>query len=133
MRTRLITIVGFAVLPAFLLSELPAQEGAAERIGKRLDRGLEELREEVKQAWTDVRKSVDKLSVQGRVYGRLRWDKALAEEPIDVSMQDKNIVVLTGRVPDDDTRQKAIQLAKDTVGVREVVDQLQVNPPQQAR
>ena len=133
MRTRLITIVGFAILPAFLLSELPAQEGAAERIGKRLDRGLEELREEVKQAWTDVRKSVDKLSVQGRVYGRLRWDKALAEEPIDVSMQDKNIVVLTGRVPDDDTRQKAIQLAKDTVGVRDVVDQLQVNPRQQAR
>jgi hypothetical protein len=131
MRTCLALIVGVAIMPVLFPSELPAQEGAAESIGRRINRGLEELKEEVKQAWTEVRKTVDKLGVQGRVYGRLRWDKALAEEPIEVSMQDKETVVLTGRVADEQTRQKAIQLTNDTVGVREVVDQLEVEPRQQ--
>ncbi len=132
MRARLTIAVGIAIMPVLLLSNLPAQEGTAERIGKRIDQGLDELREDVQQAWTDVRKSVDKLSVQGRVYGRLRWDKALAKEPIEVDVQEKDIVVLTGRVPDQEARQKAIQLAKDTLGVRDVVDHLQVEPRQQA-
>ena len=126
MRYLLPILVGVAVVPALLLTELPAQEGTAERIGRRIDQGLEQLTEEVRQTWTEVRKSVDQLGVQGRVYGRLRWDKALAEEPIDVDVEEKSTVVLTGRVPDEESRQKAIQLAEDTVGVREVVDHLRV-------
>jgi hypothetical protein len=133
MRTCLAIIVGISIFPVFCPSELPAQEGTGESIGRRLDRGLEELKEEVKQAWTEARKTVDKLGVQGRVYGRLRWDKALADEPIDVSMEDRDTVVLTGRVANDQSRQKAMSLTKDTVGVREVIDQLQVEPRQQAQ
>ena len=128
MRPRIAIIVVSAILPALLLSELPAQEGAVEKIGRRIDQGLETLSQEVQEAWADVRKSVDKLGVQGRVYGRLRWDKSLAEEPIEVDVEGRDIVTLTGRVPDEATRQKALQLAKDTVGVREVLDRLQVNP-----
>jgi hypothetical protein len=131
MRTALSISVGIAILLA-LLSELPAQEGAAERIGRRIDRGLDELTEEVREAWTDVRKQVDELGLQGRVYGRLRWDKALAEEPIDVEVEEKDTVILTGRVPDERTRKKAVRLANDTVGVREVIDRLQVEPRRQA-
>ena len=128
MRTRKVIILASAILPVLLLSELPAQEGTAEKLGRRLDQGLEQLSQEVQEAWADVRKSVDKLSVQGRVYGRLRWDKSLAEEPIEVDVEGKDIVILAGRVPDEPTRQKAIQLAKDTVGVREVLDRLLVEP-----
>jgi osmotically-inducible protein OsmY len=109
-------------------AELPAQEGTAEQIGRRIDQGLEQLREEVQEAWGDVRARLDKLSVQGRVYVRLRWDKLLAEEPIDVSVEAKDVVTLTGRVPNEEARQKAVQLSKDTVGVRDVIDRLQVDP-----
>jgi osmotically-inducible protein OsmY len=132
MRTALSISVGIAILLA-LSSELPAQEGTAERIRRRIDEGVEKLTEEVREAWTDVRKRVDELGVQGRVYGRLRWDKALADEPIDVAVEKKSTdeqstVILTGRVNDEDARKKAIELAQDTVGVREVIDRLQIEP-----
>ena len=130
MRIALLILVGMA-MSALLLSEVPAQEGTAERIGKRIDENLKELTEEVQHAWADVRKSVDQLGVQGRVYGRLRWDKAFAKEPIDVDIDEKDTVVLTGRVPNDQAREKAIQLAQDTVGVGEVIDRLRVEPRQQ--
>jgi hyperosmotically inducible protein len=132
MRTRLIIIVGVAIIPALLLSESPAQE-AGETIGRRIDRGLDKITEEVREAWTDVRKRVDELGVQGRVYGRLRWDKALADEPVGVAVEEKDTVILTGRVPDERTRKKAVQLANDTVGVREVIDRLQIEPRPQAQ
>jgi hypothetical protein len=128
MRTRFLIVAAGAILPAVLLSELPAQEGTAEKIGRRIDRGLEQLGQEVQEAWAEVRKTVDKLGVQGRVYGRLRWDKALADEPIEVDVEGKDVVALTGRVPDEAARQKAVQLARDTVGVREVLDRLRIEP-----
>ncbi len=128
MRTAIAILLAAAFVPVLLTATSPAQEGTAEKIGRRLDEGLERLSEGVQEAWTDVRAKVDKLGVQGRVYGRLRWDKALADEPIDVDMQTKEVVVLTGRVPDNDTREKAVRLAQDTVGVSQVVDRLRIEP-----
>jgi osmotically-inducible protein OsmY len=133
MRTALSTSFVIAILLA-LVPELPAQEeGAAQRIRRRIEEGAGKLAEEVREAWTEVRKRVDELGVQGRVYGRLRWDKALADDPINVDVEkkftdDESTVILTGRVPDEHAREKALQLARDTVGVREVVDRLQVAP-----
>jgi hyperosmotically inducible periplasmic protein len=130
-RTFSITI-GIAILLA-TVSESPAQEATAERIRRRIDEGVDKLTEEVREAWAKARREVDELSVQGRVYGRLRWDKALAGEPIDVDVEQKSgdqesTVIVTGRVNDEDARKKALQLAQDTVGVREVIDRLQVEP-----
>ena len=133
MRTAFSISVGIAILLA-LPSELPAQEeGAGESIGRRIDRGLEQLTEKAREAWAKARKSVDELGVQGRVYGRLRWDKALAGEPIDVDVEkestdEESTVILTGRVPDEHARKKAIGLAQDTVGVRDVIDRLEIQP-----
>jgi osmotically-inducible protein OsmY len=128
MRTRITTFAAIGTVLALFLSDLPAQEGTAEKIGRRIDKGLEQLSQEVQEAWTDVRAKVDKLGVQGRVYGRLRWDKSLAEEPIEVDVEGKDVVVLSGRVPDEETRQKALRLARDTVGVRDVLDRLRIEP-----
>jgi osmotically-inducible protein OsmY len=133
MRTALSISVGIAILLA-LVPELPAQEeGTAQKIRRRIDEGAGKLAEEIREAWADVRKRVDELGVQGRVYGRLRWDKALADEPVGVEVEEKETVILTGRVPDERTRKKAVQLAADTVGVREVIDRLQIEPRPQAR
>jgi osmotically-inducible protein OsmY len=135
MRTALFISLGIVILLG-LPSELPAQEeGAAETIGERIDRGLERLTEKAREAWAKARKQVDELGVQGRVYGRLRWDKALADQPIDVDVEQKSgdeqsTVILTGRVPDERARKKAIELAQDTVGVRDVIDRLQIEPRQ---
>jgi hypothetical protein len=131
MRTALSISIGIAILVA-LPSELSAQEeGAGESIGRRIDRGLDKITAEVREAWAKARREVDELGVQGRVYGRLRWDKALADEPIDVAVEkestdQESTVILTGRVPNERARKKALQLAQDTVGVREVIDRLQI-------
>jgi osmotically-inducible protein OsmY len=133
MRTALYATVGITILLALPFESRAQQESTAERIRRRVEEGAGRLVEEVREVWADVRKRVDELGVQGRVYGRLRWDKALADEPIDVDVDkesddDESTVILTGRVPDEQARTKALELAQDTVGVREVIDRLQIEP-----
>jgi BON domain len=126
MRNALLAGLFGTVLFALLSAELQAQEGRAEGVGERIDRGLEQLGEKLRSTWTDIRKSVDGLGVRGRVYGRLRWDKSLADQAIDIQVQENDVVVLSGIVADEEIREKTVRLAQDTVGVREVVDQLKV-------
>ena len=121
-----IVVATAAVLPAQERSE---QDGFGERIGRTLDRGLDELGQELRQGWSQIRSTVDRLGVQGRVYGRFGWDKAIAGASIDVQVQGEDVVVLSGSVPKESARKKAIELANDTVGVREVVDKLRVEAP----
>jgi hypothetical protein len=110
------------VAAAVLLTQARAQETIGEQIGAGIDRGLSELREE----WREVRKSVEGMGVQGRVYSRLRWDKAIETGAIDIEVRATDVVVLQGTVPTAAVRQKAVQLARDTVGVASVVDQLTI-------
>ena len=102
-------------------------QGVGERLGESVDRGLSNLGQRLRKTWADIRQSVDELSVQGRVYGRLHWDKSLANAPIDITMQNENTVVLAGSVPNEAARTTAVALAQSTVGVGKVVDQLTVS------
>jgi hypothetical protein len=104
-----------------------AQPGVGERVGESVDRGLSRLGEKLRRGWADIRRSVDELTVQGRVYGRLHWDKALASAPIEISVQNENIVTLTGAAPDESARHTAVMLAENTVGVSKVIDHLTVS------
>src|SRR5687768_14766013 len=103
MRTLTTIGVGMLIMLGSFAVTLPAQqneEGLGARIGEQLDRGVERIGRQLRRSWAEIRKSVDELGVQGRVYGRLRWDKALNKASIDVQVQDENIVVLTGTVSD---------------------------------
>jgi osmotically-inducible protein OsmY len=134
MRSLIAIRVAVVIMLVGLAASLPAQEaqenddGFVERLGERFDRGVEQLGRELRRSWAEIRQSVDELSVQGRVYGRLRWDKALADETIDIDVQSDNVVVLSGMVADEPTRRKAVKLAEDTVGVRDVISRLEVTP-----
>jgi hypothetical protein len=108
-------------------SQAKAQEPQAasdESLGQKLDRGLDKLGRELRQGWADVRASIDRMGVQGRVYGRLHWDKALADAALDIEVRQDKTVVLKGSVPTETARTKAVQLAEDTTGVHAVVDEL---------
>ena len=124
-----IGIVGFLLVGTLVAQQpgAPATEGVGERLGESVDRGLNNLGEKLRKGWADIRKSVDELSVQGRVYGRLHWDKAIANAPIEISVQNENVVTLSGSVADEAARTTAVKLAQDTVGVRQVVDHLTVS------
>ena len=95
-----------------------------ETFGQKVDRGLDTLGRELRHGWAEVRASIDRMGVQGRVYGRLHWDKDLADSTIDIEVREDKSVVLKGSVPSASARSKAVQLAQDTTGVHEVVDEL---------
>jgi osmotically-inducible protein OsmY len=101
-------------------------QGVGERVGETVDRGLTNIGNRLRKTWADFRKSVDELSVQGRVYGRLHWDKAIASAPIEITVQNENVVTLSGSVSNEAARRTAVALANDTVGVRQVVDHLTI-------
>jgi hyperosmotically inducible periplasmic protein len=100
--------------------------GTAEKIGEKIDRGISQIGTEFSQAWAEVRKSVEKMGVQGRVYGRLHWDKSLENANLDIDVRDGQVVVLKGKVDNAAAKQKAEQLARDTIGVTSVVNELAV-------
>jgi hyperosmotically inducible periplasmic protein len=54
-------------------------------------------------------------------------DTSLKDLGIDVSTR-QNVVTLTGTVPSQTEKHRAIELARETEGVRSVVDRLQVQP-----
>ena len=130
-----LAIVGIAMLPLLAAEPpvttepaAPVQPGVGERVGETLDRGLTRLGDKLRKGWAEIRKSVDELGVQGRVYGRLHWDKAIGTAPIEISVQNENIVTLAGSVPTEAAHRTAVSLAENTVGVRQVVDRLTVSP-----
>ena len=132
------TLLALALIAPLFLAPAAAQQptitdpaapnqGVGERLGESVDRGLNTLGEKLRRTWADIRKSVDELTVQGRVYGRLRWDKALANAPIEVTVQNESTVVLSGTVADEAAHTTAVTLAQGTIGVGKVVDNLTVS------
>jgi osmotically-inducible protein OsmY len=61
--------------------------------------------------------------ITGRVAARLRWDKQLADTPIDVQATE-NTIELRGTVRDLEQHRRAVMLAETTVGVEGVRDSL---------
>jgi len=108
------------------LTQPPQQPGTATQIGEKIDRGLTQIGTELSQAWAEARKSIEKMGVQGRVYGRLHWDKALDGAKLEISVRDNQVVVLSGHVATAAAKQKAEQIANDTIGVNSVVNELSV-------
>jgi osmotically-inducible protein OsmY len=124
-RIGIIALMGVLCTSPFLAAT--AQEGVGERIGEKLDRGLSQLRSELRDEWSQLKRSVERMGVHGRVYSRLRWDKAIEGTAIDIEVREESVVVLRGEVRSAAAKEKAVQLAQDTVGVNEVVDQLTVS------
>ena len=88
----------------------PNPQGVGERVGESVDRGLTNIGNKLRKTWAEFRKSVDELSVQGRVYGRLHWDKAIGSAPVEITVQNENVVTLSGSVPTEAARHKAVSL-----------------------
>ncbi|XZE56449.1 BON domain-containing protein [Planctomycetaceae bacterium SH139] len=103
-----------------------AQEGIGERLGAQLDRTINRLSNEFQENWQALQKMVDRMGVHGRVYSRLKWDKALVDAKLQLEVESEGVVVLNGTVPNVAAKTKAIALAKETVGVDRVVETLKV-------
>ncbi|MFN4259445.1 MAG: BON domain-containing protein [Gemmataceae bacterium] len=67
----------------------------------------------------------EETTLAPRVRARLRWDKTLAGQQIDVHAHGGH-VTLQGSVATDNQRQRAVDLAQSTEGVVAVTDQLKL-------
>jgi osmotically-inducible protein OsmY len=136
-----VTVAGLLTTAALLTYRAEAQEPAQQpttgrRIGEKFDEAAAAIRRDVDKAGDAVRESFHKakasinaMGIEGRVYGRLHWDKALEGASIDVTAARDGTVTLTGTVANAPAKAKAVKLAGDTVGVTRVVDQLAAAAP----
>lgn len=106
-----------------------AQEGVGQKIGRKVDQGVNAIGSTVEEGWQDVKAKANRMGVSGRVYARLHWDKALQSATLDIEVRGDGIVTLKGSVADDEAKHTAERLASDTVGVTKVVSELAVAPP----
>lgn len=122
-------LIGISPLFRTSQSSTKAQEGIGERLGQKLDVQLDRLGSELREGWASLQQSVDRMGVQARVYSRLRWDKQIATTDFEIDSADGGVVTLRGQVRTAAAKVKAVDLARDTVGVERVVDQLTVSNP----
>jgi osmotically-inducible protein OsmY len=119
-------------------AQQPQDDGPAERAGEQIDKAGQNLKKKLQQAGDSIRnqfeqarRSVHSMSIESRVYGRLHWDKALQGSTLNLEMKN-GIVTLQGSVPNSEAKLKAVELARDTVGITQVIDQLAIQPPPQS-
>ncbi|MFO0888532.1 MAG: BON domain-containing protein [Isosphaeraceae bacterium] len=125
-----------AVIAGGVLAGQPAQEQgpverAAERLeeaGKSVKRGLKDASDRIRGQFASARDSIHSMGIEARVYGRLHWDKLLTNSVLEVEINN-GVATLRGSVASAKAKARAVELAKETVGITEVVDQLAVQPP----
>jgi hypothetical protein len=78
----------------------------------------------VAHGWEAIRGSWSEATLDSRVATRLHWDKHLAEVEIQVDSPSPGVVRLQGALPDVSQRTRAMEIARSTLGVEKVVDNL---------
>ena len=113
-----------------------AQEPSTGRkVGEKIDGAVQDIKSGFRKAgnvtkeqFAKAKMSVHNMGVESRVYGRIHWDKALNDALIELTTTEDGVITLSGTVADSKAKTRAVELAKDTVGVTKVVDQLAIRP-----
>ncbi len=71
-----------------------------------------------------IRGGFSEFALDTKVAARLRWDQQLDGMPIQVAGTKPGVVKLMGTVTGFEAHQRAVQLAKSTSGVVDVIDEL---------
>ena len=101
----------------------PVGQGLSEA-GKAVKRGFQSAGQAVSTSFQKTKTSVNNMEVVSRVYSRLHWDKMLVGSAMEIEVQAGGVVILSGVVPSEAAKNKALSLASETVGVLQVVDKL---------
>jgi len=134
-RVLVVPVVGLALLAAgrSASAQEPEPKTTTEKIKESvggavqsLKKGAASAEEAIKNQYARAKDAVVKMGIEGRVYARLHWDKALANSKIELSAPKPGVIALNGSVADAKAKAKAIELTTDTVGVTEVLDHLTI-------
>jgi hyperosmotically inducible protein len=91
-----------------------------------IKKGAASAEEAVREQYLRARSAVTKMGIEARVYARIHWEKALATSKVDLAAPKEGVIALNGTVVDERARAKAVELARDTIGVTQVIDNLTV-------
>lgn len=134
LRVFIVPVVGLILLAGSWATRAQEPKTTGEKIKEKvggavdsLKRGAVSAEEAIKNQYGRARDAVTKMGVEGRVYARLHWDKALVGSKVELSAPKVGVITLTGTVLDAKARAKAVELTTDTVGVTEVIDMLTVS------
>ncbi len=83
--------------------------------------GLAGKDSKIARRWNALRADLDEMALDARISARLRWDQALKDSQITVSAKGGQ-VELKGSIKDLNQKQRAVDLARSTTGVENVVD-----------
>ena len=128
-------IIPLAALLALGWASAGSAQGTGKKVGEKLDEvgreikgGLGRAGDAAKEQYGRAKQSVQNMSVEARIYGRIHWDKALNDALIDLTVTSDGAVTMTGSVADAKAKARAVELARETVGVTKVVDTLAIRP-----
>jgi BON domain len=102
--------------------------GSVRGAGRTMARSFRYTAATIRDCLTSDHSSVRKLGLGQHIETRLWQDKRLVADEILVEIEDGGTAVLRGIVPDEEHKEKAVSLARDTRGVEKVVDELAIRP-----
>jgi osmotically-inducible protein OsmY len=88
---------------------------------------LKDFAQHVGKGLKKVRQGLDEAELGGKIYARIYWDKQLQAAKVSIDAHVDGTVELQGTVPDAKTHDRIVDLARNTVGVKEVIDRLEVS------
>lgn len=88
---------------------------------------LQQAAQSLGRGLKQVKQGLDEAELTGKVYSRLIWDKQLQSAKVSIDSKPGGIVEVSGAVPSAKARDRALDLVANTMGVKEVVDRLQVS------
>lgn len=125
------------LLGAFACVGFAQQQGVAgkvaEKFGQGLDnvgrgivRGSQEVGDAFRKQFETMRGEVNRMNTASRVYSRIHWDRSLNSSKVEVHTTRGGAVLLRGMVVDKAARERAVTIARETMDVNEVIDELLV-------
>ena len=96
--------------------------------GRSLARGGHYLSATLRDCVSSDASAVRRLGLNQQIETRLWQDKRLEAAGIIVQIEADGTAVLKGIVPDEEHKDRAVTLARDTRGVEQVVDELAIRP-----
>ncbi len=103
---------------------------AAEAVGEKVDRSLEELKAGIDEAGTRIGQEVSDATLLATIKTKLVREKNLDGFDINVDVE-RGRVLLRGTIPSEEARVLAIKLARETDGVKGIRSELVLKRPDQ--
>jgi hypothetical protein len=115
----------FVALVVFVLFVLGCNSSDQDHLARAAGKAREKIKDATGESSRGLTTGWQSMALDARVSARLRWDKVLSNEQIQVQATG-GMIELKGTVRDLTQRRRAVELAESTVGTEQVLDLLEV-------